>query len=187
MPGRVTVTALPRSTGDAAANMKPGRTSPQLIRAGSEEPPEQGYLPNKIRMVQLKRRGAAPLGFSIRGGGLLQTPSFFLSYTFSPCFSFLFLLTPRESTARSPDANEVTRLMRTSCDGGKPVGNASLHGNSAMQCKLAASADTSCFQLSREGDPLEGKKNEMVGGRYSVMEHASRSLLLPPGTADHLD
>lgn len=48
--------------------MKPGRTSPQLIRAGSEEPPEQGYLPNKIRMVQLKRRGAAPLGFSIRGG-----------------------------------------------------------------------------------------------------------------------
>ncbi|XP_070391904.1 uncharacterized protein [Dermacentor albipictus] len=48
--------------------MKPGRTSPQLIRSSSGESPDQGYLPNKIRMVQLKRRGTAPLGFSIRGG-----------------------------------------------------------------------------------------------------------------------
>lgn len=50
--------------------MKPGQTSPQLIRAsnGSDDPSEQTYLPNKIRLVQLKRRGAAPLGFSIRGG-----------------------------------------------------------------------------------------------------------------------
>lgn len=48
--------------------MKPGRTSPQLIRSSSGEPADQGYLPNKIRLVQLKRRGAAPLGFSIRGG-----------------------------------------------------------------------------------------------------------------------
>ncbi|XP_075743227.1 uncharacterized protein LOC119170568 isoform X6 [Rhipicephalus microplus] len=53
------------------ARMEPpdsGNVSPQLIRSSSGESPDQGYLPNKIRMVQLKRRGTAPLGFSIRGG-----------------------------------------------------------------------------------------------------------------------